>query len=166
MAYVVAKGGGRFEVRESRSSEKGPRSRTLASFRQLSPAVIEKARQRAEKPPSARELELAAIKAGAQIQGSRIDEAVRTTLRLLGAGERPDPMLRRLLLDALDRENRSDRPAAPGAPVSDAARSATEWIGVAPEDRAKTLRDLLELTDALPVRPRPHEVEFPRLKSA
>jgi len=34
-------------------------------------------------------------------------------------------------------------------PVSDTARSATEWIGADPEEREKALRELLVLTDAL-----------------
>jgi hypothetical protein len=46
-------------------------------------------------------------------------------------------------------EDRSDRPRDPDALVSDAARSATEWIGATPEEREKVLRDLLELADAL-----------------
>lgn len=67
-------------------------------------------------------------------------------------------MLRRLLLDALVNADRSDRPADPEALVSDAARSATEWSGAEPEERAKTLRELLELADAL--RPSP-AISFP-----
>jgi hypothetical protein len=51
-------------------------------------------------------------------------------------------------------ENRSDRPHDPNALVSDAARSATQWIGVDPAEREKTLRDLLELSDALPPQPK------------
>jgi hypothetical protein len=61
-------------------------------------------------------------------------------------------MLRLLLLDALSNPDRSDRPAEPNALVSDAARSATEWIGVGADDREKVIRELLGLADAL----RPH----------
>lgn len=166
MAYVVATKAGRFEVRESASTVSGPRSRTLASFRELTGGVIEKVQARAEKPPTAAELTRSALKAGAPIRGSELDEAARETLRLMANGERPDPMLRRLLLDALADEDRSDRPAASEGRVSDAARAATRWIGVGVEERASALRELLELADALPVRLRPHEIGFPRLKSA
>jgi hypothetical protein len=159
MAFVVATKPGRFEVRESRNTPKGPRSRTLATFGELTEEVIEKVRTRAGKPPSAAELRRLAAKAGAPVPGSEVDEAARTMLRALTAGARLDPMLRRLLLHAL-----SDGGGVEGD-VSDAARSASGWIGVGPEERASALRELLELTDALPVQMRQPELEFPRLRS-
>jgi len=63
-------------------------------------------------------------------------------------------MLRRLLIDALVNEDRSDRPRDPDASVSDAARSATEWIGATPQEREKALYELLGLADALPPQPK------------
>ncbi|HMI80389.1 MAG TPA: hypothetical protein VK480_01250 [Solirubrobacterales bacterium] len=165
MAYVVATQAGRFEVRESKATEKGPRSRTLASFRELTDEVVEKVQAAAEKPPTAEELTKAALKAGAPVHGSELDEAAKRTLRGIASGDHPRPMLRRLLLDALQAENPPEQRSRPAGLVSDAARSAGEWIGAPVEERAKALRDLLELADALPVRPRPHEIGFPRLKS-
>jgi replication-associated recombination protein RarA len=166
MAYVVATKPGRFEVRESANTASGPRSRTLVSFRELTAEVVEKVQARADKPPTAEELTRSALKAGAPVRGAELDEAARGTLRLMANGERPDPMLRRLLLDALSDEDRSDRPADPKARVSDAARAATQWVGVGAEERGNALRELLDLADALPVRLRPQEIGFPRLKSA
>lgn len=166
MAYVVATKPGRFEVRESASTASGPRSRTLASFRELTDEVIQRVQERADKPPTAEELTRSALKAGAPVRGPELDEAARETLRLMASGERPDPMLRRLLLDALSDEVRGDRPADPKARVSDTARAATQWVGVGAEERGNALRELLDLADALPVRLRPHEIGFPRLKSA
>jgi hypothetical protein len=64
-------------------------------------------------------------------------------------------MLRLLLLDALENPDRSDRPRDPDALVSDAARSATEWIGAGAEEREKVLRELLDLSDALRPDPMP-----------
>jgi len=75
-------------------------------------------------------------------------------------------MLGRLLLDALAEPDRSDRPAESTAAVSDSARAATEWIDASPRQRGETLRDLLLLADALPVRLRSNEIGFPRLRSA
>lgn len=166
MTYIVPKKNGVFEVRESRSTPDGPRSRTLATFKELTDETIEKARARAAKPPSVDELRSAALRAGAPVAAPPVDEAARDLLRLIAGGGRLDPMLKRLLLDALVREDRSDRPADSSATVSDAARSATEWIGASARERGDTLRDLLELADALPIRPRPFEIGFPRLKSA
>jgi hypothetical protein len=167
MAFIVPTKKGSFEVRESRSTPEGPRSRTLATFRELTDETIAKAQARATTPvPSEEELRGAALRAGAPVQGAAVEEAARETLRLLANGKRLDPMLKRLLVDALEREDRSDRPADPEALVSDTARSATEWIGASPRQRSDTLRDLLELADALPVRLRPTQIGFPRLRSA
>jgi hypothetical protein len=165
MAYVVTTHPGRFEVRESKVTEKGPRSRTLATFRELTDEVIEKVQASADKPPSAEELKKAALKAGAPIQDSELDEATKKALRRIASGDQPRPLLRRLLLDALRGDEGSEQPSSSANLVSDAARAASEWIGAAPEERALALRDLLELADALPIRPRPHEIGFPRLKS-
>jgi hypothetical protein len=167
MAFVVPTKRGTFEIRESRSTPDGPRSRTLATFSELTDEVIEKARARAnESAPSADDLREAAIRAGAPVPGPAVDEAAREALRLMAKGNQLDPMLKALLLDALEREDRSDRPTAHDALVSDAARSATEWIGVSPRERGEVLRDLLEFADAVPIRLRPKEIGFPRLRSA
>jgi hypothetical protein len=83
---------------------------------------------------------------------SELDLSIRQALQLIANGERPDPMLQRLLLDALLHPDRSDLPQDPNALVSAAARSATQWIGVGAEEREKVLRELLDLADAL----RPH----------
>jgi hypothetical protein len=167
MAFVVATKGGRFEVRESRSTPDGPRSRTLASFTELTDAVIEKARTRAAKPPTAEKLREAAARAGAPVGGSPIDDSARETLRRIANGERLDPMLQRLLADALDpSEKERGQAAEPKPGISDSARAATQWIGVSLTQRAEALRELLELTDALPVRVPPADIGFPRMRSA
>jgi hypothetical protein len=166
MAYVVATKPGRFEVRESASTANGPRSRTLASFRELTGEVVEKVQTRSDKPPTTEELTRSALKAGAPVRGPELDEAAREALRLMANGERPDPMLRKLLLDALSDEDRGDLPTDQKSRISDAARAATQWVGVGAEERGNALRELLDLADALPVRLRPHEIGFPRLKSA
>jgi hypothetical protein len=165
MAYVVATKPGRFEVRESISTPDGPRSRTLASFRELTDETIDKVQVRSDKPPTAAELTRLALKAGAPVRGSKLDEAARETLRRVANGEQPDPKLRRLLVDALSNQSLGGRSPDSRGIVSDAARAATQWIGVGAEDRAHALHDLLELADALPVRLRPHEIGFPRLRS-
>jgi hypothetical protein len=166
MAFIVPTKRGTFEVRESRNTPDGPRSRTLATFSELTDEVIEKAQGRATGPtPKADDLREAAIRAGAPVPGPPVEEAARETLRLLAQGQGLDPMLKRLLVDALGREDRSDRPTDSNALVSDAARSVSEWIGVSPNQRGEVLRDLLEFADAVPIRLRPKEIGFPRLRS-
>jgi hypothetical protein len=164
MAFVVATKRGRFEVRESRSTPAGPRSRTLVSFAQMSDEVIDKARARAHKPPAAEELKQAAARVGAPVAGSQIDDSARETLRRIANGERLDPMLHRLLAGALAPAEKG--PEEADSKISDSARAATQWIGVSLAQRAEALRDLLELADAIPLRVPPTEIGFPRLRSA
>jgi hypothetical protein len=137
----------------------------------LDDEVIERARERATKPPSAEELREAALRAGAPVAAAPVDRAAAETVRRLAAGERVDPMLRRLLLDALGRQERGEtveepRTGSSSEPqVSAAAREASAWIGVDAERRGEALRELLDLTDALPLRLRAPASDFPRLRS-
>lgn len=164
MSYVVATRPGRYEVRESRQTPDGPRSRTLASFRELDDEAIARVQARAAKPPTAAELREAALRVGAPLAAPPVERAARETLRQLARGERLSPQVRRLLLRILESE---EEQAPGGAPASsDTARAAAEWIDVSPDERAQALRDLLELADALPVGPRSHDIGFPRLRSA
>ncbi len=50
MAYVVVRPRGRFEIRESVHTPKGPRARTLANFAQLTDEVLARACGRATRP--------------------------------------------------------------------------------------------------------------------
>ena len=166
MAFIVSTKKGTFEIRESRSTPAGPRSRTLATFQELTDETIERARARAAKPPSADQLREAALRAGAPVAGEPVDEVARELLGLVTNGNRLDPMLKRLLLDALTGEDRGTQSADPSLDISDAARAAAEWIDASLKQRGETLRDLLLLADALPLRSRSAEIGFPQLKSA
>jgi hypothetical protein len=149
MAFVTAASNGTFEVRESRSTPDGPRSRTLASFRVLDEATIQRVTERAEKTLDREELIQAALRAGASVAQAPADEAARTLLRSLARGEAPSQKNRRLLLGALGGES----------------NSAAEWLGTSQADRGEALRQLLLLSDAVPVRRRPREIGFPRVRS-
>ena len=50
MAYVVARPKGRFEIRESVHTPKGPRARSLANFAHFDDEVLDRARRRASRP--------------------------------------------------------------------------------------------------------------------
>ena len=51
MAYLSARPGGRFDIREAHATPKGPRSVTLVSFRgALTPEILERAAARALRP--------------------------------------------------------------------------------------------------------------------
>ena len=53
MAFVVPTSKGSYEIRESSNTAKGPRSRTLVSFRELTDEVIEKAQEKSSQAPRA-----------------------------------------------------------------------------------------------------------------
>lgn len=165
MAFVVPTKKGNFEIRESRGTPAGPRSRTLVTFKELTEGDIEKARARAAKPPTAGELREAALRAGATVSPPPASRAARELIGELARGQKLDPMLKRLLFDALAIESRSDHPADRDATVSDAARSVSEWIGASASERGNALEDLLLLTDALPLKRRPETIGFPRLEA-
>jgi hypothetical protein len=149
MTYVTASRSGTFEVRESRSTPDGPRSRTLASFRELDEATIGKVLERAEKKPTREELIEAVLRAGGPVARAPVEAAARALLRSLARGEALSPKYRRLLLDALNGES----------------MSAAEWLDVPLSERGEASRDLLLLVDATPLRRRPDKSSFPRVDS-
>jgi hypothetical protein len=149
MAFVTIGRGGTFEVRESRSTVDGPRSRTLATFRELDEATIRQVIERAEKTPERKELIQAALRAGATVAPPPADHAARALLRALARGEAPSQKHQRLLLNALNGES----------------NSAAEWLGSSQAERGEALRELLLLSDAVPVRRRPPKIGFPRIDS-
>ena len=152
MAYVVRRPGGRWEVRESVATKRGPRARTLASFRRFTPAVVQRAVSAASRPLSPDQVSEAARRAGATSLAA--DTAARELLAEIAGGRPPSPGLRRALLDWL-----SDPPGndPPGGGVA-------EWLEATDEERGAALVDLLGLVDAVPVlRPRP-ALRFPPLR--
>lgn len=68
MAYVVARRNGRFEIRESLHTAKGPRSRTLAGFSVLSDEVLAAAAGRARRPFDADAVLRSGRRAGVRVQ--------------------------------------------------------------------------------------------------
>lgn len=149
MTFVTAVRTGGFEFRESRATPDGPRSRTLASFRELDQETIEKVTARAAKTLTREAIVEAALRAGATLAATPADAAARDLLRSLARGETPSPIHLRLLRDAL----------------AGASTPAAEWMGTSPAERGDALRDLLLLADAVPVRRRAGEIGFPRIDS-
>jgi hypothetical protein len=143
MAFVVGRPGGRFEVRESHATPRGPRARTLATFTALDDAVVAHVIERAEGPVDLHALVRSARKAGAPVSvgASPVDIAARALLAEIRVGNRPSPALAAAISDAVD----------PGFDVSDSVRAAAAWSGATLEERGEALRDLLLLADRLPV---------------
>lgn len=169
MAYVVPRGSRGWELRQSQQTENGPRSRTLASFRSLTPEVIAKAIERSGGRLDESEIVRAARKAGAPVEADPASEAGASLLSELAAGRPPRGGIRRALLAAL-----ADAPdSGEGRELSEAERSASEWLGASAAERGSALHDLLLLADRLPSPTAPRmsrtsrtRPEFPRLHSA
>jgi hypothetical protein len=159
MAYVVAKANGTFEIREAHATAKGPRSRTLASFRTLTPETLRRAAARASKPLDAKKVRRVAQRKGAPVASSSSDIAAAALLREIEQGRPPRASLTRLLRDALT--DAADR-------VNSNAAAAAAWIGSTPQRRGEALHDLLLLVDSLPNRHRADRAggaRFPRIES-
>ncbi len=158
MAYVTQKrnSSGGWEIRESRATPKGPRSRTLATFGVLSDEVIDRAVVRSESGLDPDSLRRAALRAGAPVEETAADRAAAELLGELDDGRAPRRALEGLLADAFGSRERIS---------SHEARAAAAWLRASPDKRGETLIDLLLLGDALP-RKRRGELRFPRLDSA
>jgi len=180
MAYVTTRKNGNWEIRESISTPDGPRSRTLASFRTLSDDVIERAQARAAKPLSKEDVRDAAHRAGAPVDLVTADRAAGDLLRELADGHEPHPILRALLINALQegpparlgatRRTWQEARAEAGVPLIeelDNARASAAWLTRTPVERGNTLDDLLHLADHFPSGRRTGEpLSFPRLGHA
>jgi hypothetical protein len=142
--FVVGRPGDRWELRESTLTPSGPRSRTLATFRELDDRAMRQARARSRDidPHALRTL---CRRAGAPVTQARPDGAAGQLLAALAHDEQPRPSLRRVLAAALGSAN---------AKASDSERAAARWLTATPAERGQTLRDLLLLADRLPARKR------------
>jgi hypothetical protein len=156
MAYVVRRPAGRWELREARSTPKGPRSRTLASFAKLTGSVAEQAAARSHGILSAGEVRRLAARAGAPVEGTPADEAAATLLAELDAGRGPSPARGRMLAAALNGR---------GEHASEAERAVAPWLSASPAERGEALRDLMLLADRIPTTKRRGKLSFPRLET-
>lgn len=145
------------------STRRGPRARTLASFRgALGPDVLERAAARATRPFDRERLLARAEQLGVATTGRRADRAARELLAQLRRGGSVDPVVATLLRDALAAA------AAPGPPAELA--DVAEWVGEDDARRGEALRGLLRVADRAlrsrsGVRSRPRR-PFPRFSSA
>jgi hypothetical protein len=156
MAFVTAKPGGRYEIRETEHTPSGPRSRTLATFRILNDEVLDRARSRARGAFDEHKVRSGARKLGAAMEDERVDQLARELLNDVSHGRLPSPGLRRLLVDSL---------VDSGLPEVDNLGDLSLWVGATDEERARALEDLLTLADAIPNNRRSSLLSFPRLSS-
>lgn len=141
LAYLYVRND-RAEIREARSTPRGPRSRTLVSFRgALTDAHLDRASAVAR-----REIDRAALRARAEELGigtARVsaDAEARALIGRLRTGAPLDPVLVGLLREQLD--------ARPAAAVPEDLADVVEWIGASEHERGRTLRGLLRVYDRI-----------------
>lgn len=161
MASLRAQGRA-YEIRECRSTERGPRQFVLARFRGvLTPEVLEQAEARAQRRFDRARLVASARRRGIPVSPHRTDAAARRLLAELRAGGSLDPGLVALLREALA--------MLPAAPLPEHLADAAEWIGRSEAERGKALRGLLRTASrvvrSVGARPELEPERFPRFSS-
>jgi hypothetical protein len=146
----------RYEIRESISTPKGPRARTLTTFRVLTSQVLAEAAARALRPFDADVIRARAAALGAPEHSNGAATSASALLARLRAGDRLPPALVSELRRALPRKR---------AELPDSLESAVDWIGVDDAARGRALRDLLELASRVPQPSRASASSFPRISS-
>jgi hypothetical protein len=142
MAYLYLRRSGRGEIRESHSTPRGPRSRTLASFRgTLTEAHLDRA-----EATSAGGFDREAIRSRARALGipvarSSADSEACELIAKLRRGSDVDPVLVGVLLKQLG--------GRVSAPVPDDLAEVVEWIGASDSERGEALRGVLRLYDTI-----------------
>jgi hypothetical protein len=153
MAFAVARPNGTFEIRESRTTSKGPRARTLVTFHVLDEDVLARLEERADRGVDRAEVVASARRAGAPIRvhESAADGAARALIRECITGRFPSPAVAAVV-----------KAVVPTHDISDAVLDAVEWMGASEVRRSDALRDLLELGDRFPA-PSAKALRFPHL---
>jgi hypothetical protein len=151
MAYVVSRPHGRWEIRESYSTPRGPRARTLVGFTALNADLLERAAKRAQSSFDPEQLVHEARRKGVPFEPPPADDLATRLLHGVVRGEKVRPGIVRLLRDRL-----------PAAPRREVDESLADWLGATEEERGIALVDLLGLADRLP-KPRRGPLAFPRL---
>ncbi|MEZ4333171.1 MAG: hypothetical protein R3F35_15530 [Myxococcota bacterium] len=162
MAYLVRRRGERVEIRESCTTERGPRSRTLARFTgALTPAVLATAETRATRPFDPRALVRRARALGIPVRLQSPEREARALLARLRRGDPVDPVVAGLLFRVLEGVERR--------PVPEALAEVADWVGAPLAARGAALRDLLEtygrIEAARPPRRTRARRSFPRFSS-
>jgi hypothetical protein len=162
MAYLVRRSPTRFEIRESRSTPRGPRSRVLASFREtLTRDALDRAAARATRPFDAAALVRRARALGIPVRKRSREPEARALLSRLRRGDPLDAVLAAALRRALAR--------LPESPIPESLAEVSEWVGASAVERGAALRDLLDLYGRIarsrPARRRRERARFPRFSS-
>ena len=162
MAYLVRRSPSRIEIRESRLTPRGARSRVLASFSDaLTGDVLGRAGSRASRPFDAGALARRARALGIPVRERSREPEARALLARLRRGDPLDPVLAASLRHALAR--------LPETSVPEPLAEVAEWVGASAAERGAALRELLDLygriEESRPARRRREAARFPRFSS-
>lgn len=142
MAYLYLRKSGRVEIREARATPRGPRSRTLASFRDaLTDEELDRAEAAASRPLDREALRERAAELGVPVVAPSADGEALALIARLRRGVRLDPILAGVLREQLA--------ARDVAPVDDDLGDVVEWLGASEHERGRALRDVLRLYDRI-----------------
>lgn len=148
-------------MREAHDTPRGPRSRTLASFKgALTSRDLERAEAAAQRPLDRERLLARARELGIAIELSTAGSAARHLIARLHRGDRLDPAVVGVLREQLATHT--------AAPLPDALGDVIEWLGATDHQRGRALRDVLRLYDTItrsrePVREAKRD-RFPRFE--
>jgi hypothetical protein len=133
---------GRLELREAHSTPRGPRSRTLVSFRgPLTRELLDRAEAAARRPFDRAAIQRRARELGVAVEDRGADAPARELLAQLRRGAALDPRLAELLRTALS--------GLPAAALPGDLAEAAEWVGAREVERGGALRDVLRLYGAI-----------------
>ncbi len=155
MAYVIHRSDGRFEIRESVHTERGPRARTLATFRTLDDDVLDHAARRATRVFDRAVVVERAVERGAEYVPADTAALAASLIRSIATGGRLPATLAAAL-----RHQIGDRGSLP-----DTIPPLIDWLGASLADRGDALRNLLRMTDRLPPPRRRGSQQYPRISS-
>ena len=163
MAYLVRRSGDSVEIRESRSTPRGPRSRQLTRFSgALTPGAVARASAAATRPFDPEALVRRARVLGIPVDGHSQETEARALLARLRRGDPIDPVMAGLLARAID--------ALSIDPIPEHLSEVGEWIGATTAERGAVLRDLLDtfgrIEQSRPSRRRRPRSRFPHFSSA
>lgn len=129
MAYVVRRRDGRFEIRESVHTPRGPRARTLANFRRLTEETLTAAAGRARRPFDAEAVAMSARRAGIPLNSLPM-----TPERSSNRSEEGQDTRYRRFVDASRRMAHDLGPSGPPT-TDDPGRALIELLGFAEQVR-------------------------------
>ena len=159
---AIREQGRRWEIRECRRTERGPRQHVRATFREaLTPETLDRAAEKARRPFDREALVARARELGIPVTRRRRFPEARALLACLQRGQALDPGLVTLLRAALE--------PLRATPVPEHLAEAAEWVGQPESARGRALRGLVRTADRIvrsrgPLRRRP-EKAYPRFHS-